>query len=477
MKIKNKLKKFAIFMLAIAAIIIATSKPTPVYANDFTSPYSLELDGEWSEPAYLEDGVNDYYKFELTKAGYIDLKFMTYIDYNLTIRLYDSDYNQLDSFKTRPASAESPVVYSDQAVLSQGTYYVKVEGYKISSYDVIQGNYKLKAELTDYGVETIEDDSFDSPQTIYVDKEINSVMTYTNKLDWYKIKVPTDGRYRHIFNYAKFTLYDSDLIKIDSFVGKDGEKVIRDTELSAGTYYIKVEMDGWYAKYSYELRTIIPEKGDIIQTSSGTKYKVTKPGKKNGTVAYYRPSSTTKTSVTIPATVKIDGITYKVTSIDANAFQDNVKLKKVVVGKNIKTIGTRAFSGCTALKTVSFESGSALTTIKSRAFYNCKKLSTITLPSTLTKIDSYAFYKCTGLKKITIPSKVTTIGKQAFYKCSNLKTITIKTTKLTTSKVGEKAFSGIYKKATIKVPKSKLKAYKTLLKKKGVTTSAKFKSF
>ena len=38
-----------------------------------------------------------------------------------------------------------------------------------------------------------------------------------------------------------------------------------------------------------------------------------------------------------------------------------------------------------------------------------------------------------------------------------------------------KAFSGIYKKATIKVPKKQLKTYKKFLLKKGVTKSAKIK--
>ena len=60
------------------------------------------------------------------------------------------------------------------------------------------------------------------------------------------------------------------------------------------------------------------------------------------------------------------------------------------------------------------------------------------------------------------------IGAKAFYKCSKLKTITVKTSKLTCKTVGANAFNGIYAKATIKVPKAKLKAYSTLLKKKGV---------
>ena len=60
------------------------------------------------------------------------------------------------------------------------------------------------------------------------------------------------------------------------------------------------------------------------------------------------------------------------------------------------------------------------------------------------------------------------IGAKAFYKCSKLKTITVKTSKLTFKTVGANAFNGIYAKATIKVPKAKLKAYSTLLKKTGV---------
>ena len=83
-----------------------------------------------------------------------------------------------------------------------------------------------------------------------------------------------------------------------------------------------------------------------------------------------------------------------------------------------------------------------------------------------------------GLKKLTtlvIGKNVKTIGKNAFYKCAKLKTITIKTTKLTTKTVGANAFKGVYKKATVKVPAKKLKAYKTLLVKKGLPKTAKVK--
>lgn len=62
---------------------------------------------------------------------------------------------------------------------------------------------------------------------------------------------------------------------------------------------------------------------------------------------------------------------------------------------------------------------------------------------------------------------VTNMEKNAFSGCSKLTKLTIKTTKLTKKTVGAKALKGINAKAAIKVPNSKLKAYKTLLKSKG----------
>ena len=47
--------------------------------------------------------------------------------------------------------------------------------------------------------------------------------------------------------------------------------------------------------------------------------------------------------------------------------------------------------------------------------------------------------------------------------------------KVTSKNVGSKAFKGIHAKATIKVPKSKLKNYKKLLKARGVGKKAKIK--
>lgn len=85
----------------------------------------------------------------------------------------------------------------------------------------------------------------------------------------------------------------------------------------------------------------------------------------------------------------------------------------------------------------------------------------------VTYIAKDAFKNNKKLKKLTIVKNIKTIGKNAFRGCSNLKNIIIKTNKLTAKKTGANAFKGINKKAVIKVPAKKVKAYKKIVKAKG----------
>lgn len=89
----------------------------------------------------------------------------------------------------------------------------------------------------------------------------------------------------------------------------------------------------------------------------------------------------------------------------------------------------------------------------------------------ITAIREKAFANSKKLKKIVIGKNIRSIGAKAFYKCKNLKKITIKSKK--TIKIGKNAFKGINKKAVIKVPASKVKKYRKLLRKKGLSSKAK----
>ena len=204
-------------------------------------------------------------------------------------------------------------------------------------------------------------------------------------------------------------------------------------------------------------------KGKVITDEQGGSYKVIKSDAKDGEVTYAKPKSGVKGTVKIPDTVTVDGITYKVTAIEADAFKNNKNITKVIIGNNVTVIGKNAFAGCKKLSSVTV--GKKVKTISAGAFSGCAKLKTVKLGSAVTTIGDKAFYKCTSLTSIAIPSKVTKIGKSAFEGCKKLKRITVKSTKL--KSVGKKALKGIRTKAKIKVPKSKLAKYKRLFKNKG----------
>lgn len=131
-------------------------------------------------------------------------------------------------------------------------------------------------------------------------------------------------------------------------------------------------------------------------SDSATKavYKVTKQNNSENTVEYVG-SSDKKASVVIPATVTIQGKTYKVTTIGKKAFAGNKALKKVVIGKNIKTIGSKAFSNCKKLKTIKIKT-TKLTkkSVGAKAFKGINKKVKINVPN-----KKAASYKKILLKK------------------------------------------------------------------------------
>lgn len=95
----------------------------------------------------------------------------------------------------------------------------------------------------------------------------------------------------------------------------------------------------------------VSKKGDVLKYGKH-RYKVTKA---RSTVSFFGTESSAK-NIVIPATVKIGNIRYKVTSIAANAFRNNRKLKKVTLGAEIQKIGRMAFKGCRKLGTVNIKS-------------------------------------------------------------------------------------------------------------------------
>lgn len=108
-------------------------------------------------------------------------------------------------------------------------------------------------------------------------------------------------------------------------------------------------------------------------------YKVTKSDAKNGTVALVKPRKATEKKFTIPGTVKIDGVTFKVTEISKNAFKNNKKLTQVIIGKHVTKIGANAFNGAKKLKKITIKS-TQLKKVGKKAFKGIDKKCKIKVP-------------------------------------------------------------------------------------------------
>ena len=138
-------------------------------------------------------------------------------------------------------------------------------------------------------------------------------------------------------------------------------------------------------------------------------------------------------------------------------YQNNTEIETVYIPKSVKTIGYKAFAGCTNLKSVIFEEGSQLKHIEPYAFsetgivnikipktvqtdnlsdlednwgewfFRCENLKKVVFEkgSILTKIPYRAFYECKNLEMVCIPDSVTSIDRFAFNYCDNLKAVYI----------------------------------------------------
>ena len=166
------------------------------------------------------------------------------------------------------------------------------------------------------------------------------------------------------------------------------------------------------------------------------------------------------------------GQTYKVTSISDKAFANCKTLETLIIADdNIALIGTDAFAGCSALKSVTI--GKSVRQIRVMAFSTCyhiesvqwnpittegfenspfidsdnhltsfvfgdeveeiprtlccglNALESITIPNSVVTLHEFAISHCRGLTSVTIGENVKTIGGSAFQQCTSLTSVTI----------------------------------------------------
>lgn len=343
-----------------------------------------------------------------------------------------SGYSTSGTFK---AKAASPTAGS----IIQATIYYYKDGAPNSG--VVKDVASWKVYVKDEG--TNENYTVSLPSTMNIDLNNTTTITAT----------PSSSNYPGSFYWRS---NDSNIVEV---VSSNGSYATLRAN-SVGSTYIYVTLDnGNYARVYVTVNDQL-EYYILSSTYKTAGVKANSKGWCSGTV-------------TIPSTVKIDGVTYTVTEIGLDAFNKCSEITSVTIPNSVTEIGFRAFSGCSGLKSIKI--GDQVSFIDSYAFQSCdgltkaefasieslcniefkdsfsnplfyahhlyidgKEVTNMTIPESVTSIGNYAFYGCSGLTSVTIPNSVTSIGSSAFSGCTRLKEISIPNS---VTSIGSSAFS------------------------------------
>ena len=145
------------------------------------------------------------------------------------------------------------------------------------------------------------------------------------------------------------------------------------------------------------------------------------------------------TDVTIPGTVE---------KIGDYAFNGCINLVEIDIPASVETLGSSVFESCGGLETVTLHSG--LKSIGQTAFLSCFSLKEIVIPNSVTELGNRAFQGCDSMTRAVLPSGLTVVDS-LFWFCSSLKDVTIPESVV---KIGNSSFSDCKSLEKIVIPRN-----------------------
>ena len=403
MKIRKLL--ICVLIILLAGCLVWTAAVAEEHGTAETA-MKLTL-GRVAKDSLADSDAQNYYKFTTTKAGYVTVTFThtqvadSYAWWRLKLADRDSIEDKgsfggfsgllLDSFEEKGKEKTT----TRKLGIPAGTYYMRIEGGNSATAE-----YSLKVSFTASSVwETEKNDKTDDADPIKVNTEywgalLESGNFYCQPKDCYTFTLKKGQYVSLCFKHTKLStanicwnlsLMDADTKRLYSKT-YEGNSATQDTSelfcLSAGKYYVSVSCwvyaNGSVSYSDTPYRLTVFTQPDTASVSGG-KYKLNHAEK---TAVLTAPADKATETLTVPATVKVNGTAYKVTGIAASACREMPKLKKLTVGKNVKTIGKIAFYKCAALKTIVINTKKLTAeTVGASAFKGIYAKATVTCPA------------------------------------------------------------------------------------------------
>ena len=145
----------------------------------------------------------------------------------------------------------------------------------------------------------------------------------------------------------------------------------------------------------------VPVTEDNVKTDDSA---FTTQTNKKGTLKIKGAKAVSKSKATVPATLTVNGVTYKVTSLGTKSLSNWRKVKTIVLSENVNTIQKSAFQNCKKLRTIIVKNAKP-TKFYAKAFkgVNTKKI-TIKFSKKMSKKNYRKSVKL--LKKIGFKGKI-----------------------------------------------------------------------
>ena len=335
--------------------------------------------------------------------------------------------------------------------------------YQINKNEIFYANYKLNTYKLTYNLNggSIEGELTQKiPFGSKYELETPTRKGYTFKGYTYNNEPIESGIYVYDTDITIEAQWEANSYNISYYI--NGKLLYKDSATYDSTYTIKDTIYNYYCKEWVYLDNIIyyPDQEFIFNYDKDISlngYVVEYSGNdfgcsiiNNNTAVKINNYTGNILDLIIPNYIKINNISYRVTSIGSWAFDNCSSLTSITIPEGVTSIGDYAFWGCTSLENVyyngtieqwlniEFNDEDSNPMYYAKHFYmlndndeyeevtNIKIPNTITeIPEGVTSIGDYAFDNCSNLTSISISSRVTSIGDYAFEDCDNLKAVYI----------------------------------------------------
>ena len=269
---------------------------------------------------------------------------------------------------------------------------------------------------------------------------LSAVIVYSGCSKKVTLDAPSDLQINEkVLTWSKVENASGYMVDIDGKQTLSGENSFNLSALNEfETYVIKVRALGDGEKY------------ESSKWSDSKEYTPQPEAEESLSYAYVDVDGITGWIVTGIGTVTSDEVVIPpyhygepVVAINSSAFENKLKIKRVILPDTIIKIMSDAFAGCYSLEYINLVDCTRLNEIRKCAFSGCYSLKTVELPDSITSIGSKhdfgIFSSCISLEYVKLPGKLTALSRSNFWNTPRLKSLTLPDT-LTV--LGDSALAG-----------------------------------